>query len=217
VGARLRYSLGNHFSLLLWNAPPLVYPLVIVTVLGAEANAHFYINWMIANMLLIVPTAVSTSAFAQAANRAKVNERAFWRTMRLTLAALHPPALALIVSRGLLLRVFGPEYATAGRSLFTLLVISVFPYTVNTFVIVDYRIRRHVRGVMWVSAFIALLSLALVSVFGTLYALPGIGMGWMGGQTLGSVFALLHHRHTTHTAKRPCEHSRFEYSETTGA
>jgi O-antigen/teichoic acid export membrane protein len=201
VAGRLRYSLGNHFSLLLWNAPPLIYPLVIVTMLGAEANACFYVAWMIANMLFIVPTAVSTSAFAHAANHAGVNGRAFWRTMQLTMTGLLPIALGVVLASRLLLQMFGQEYVTAGCTLLVLLVISVFPYTLNTFVIVDYRIRQNVRGVIWVSGFIALLSLTLVVVCGAIYALPGIGIGWVSGQTLGAVFALLNRRREAQVAK----------------
>ena len=201
IAGRLRYSLGNHLSLLLWNAPPLIYPLVIVNLLGAEANAYFYVAWMIANALFIVPTAVSTSAFAQAANHADVNGRAFWHTMRLTLVGLLPIALGMVLVSRPLLEVFGHEYVAAGRSLLTLLVISVFPYTLNTFVIVDYRIRQNIRGVIWVSGCIALLSLVLVVVCGTVYALPGVGLGWLSGQTLGAVFALLNHRRNAQGAK----------------
>jgi O-antigen/teichoic acid export membrane protein len=201
VAERLPYSLGNHFSLLLWNAPPLIYPLVIITMLGAEANACFYVAWMIANMLFIVPTAVSTSVFAHAANHAGVNGRAFWRTMRLTMAGLLPIVLGVVLASKLLLQMFGQGYVTAGCTLLMLLVISVFPYTLNTFVIVDYRIRQNVRGVIWVSGCIALLSLTLVVVCGTIYALPGIGIGWVGGQTLGAVFALLNRRREAQVAK----------------
>jgi len=201
VAQRLSYSLGNHFSLLLWNAPPLIYPLIIFTVLGAEANACFYVTWMIANVLFIVPTAVSTSAFAHAANQTGVNRRAFWHTMRLTLIGLLPIALGVMLASKPLLQTFGREYMTAGRTLLLLLVISVFPYTLNTFVIVDHRIRQNLRSVIWVSGFIALLSLTLVTAGGTIYALPGIGIGWASAQMLGAVFALLHHRHNTQVAE----------------
>ena len=197
---RLRYSLGNHLSILLWNAPPLLYPLFIVTRLGAEANAYFYITWMIANMLFIVPTAVSTSAFAQAANHTAAHAEAFWHTMRLTLAGLLPIASGVMAVSRLLLQFFGTEYFTGGHSLLVLLVISVFPYTINTFVIVDYRIRHNVRGVIWVSGCVALLSLALVIICGTAYALTGIGIGWLCGQTLGAIFALLNRRRSAPAA-----------------
>ena len=105
----------------------------------------------------------------------------------------------MAVSR-LLLQFFGTEYFTGGHSLLVLLVISVFPYTINTFVIVDYRIRHNVRGVIWVSGCVALLSLALVIICGTAYALTGIGIGWLCGQTLGAIFALLNRRRSAPAA-----------------
>ena len=191
---KARYCLGNHLSLLLWNTSPLVYPLIIVSVLGAEANAHFYISWMIANLLFVVPAAVATSAFAQAANSTDMNERRFWKTMRLTLIGLTPVVLGLMISSNVLLGFFGPEYVTAGRSLFVLLLVSAFPYTINTFIIVDCRIRQNIRGVVLISGLVALLSITLITLFGAICGLPGVGAGYVCGQTLGMGFALLKRR-----------------------
>lgn len=196
---KICYSLGNHFSLLMWSAPPLIYPLVIVSLLGAEANARFYISWMIANFLFIVPTAVATSAFARCATCADMSERTLERMMRLTLIGLVLVVPGLMISSSLLLSTFGGEYVTGGHSLLKLLLVSVFPYTINTFVVTDYRIRQHVRGVVAVSGLIALLSLALIIVFGLTCALPGVGVGWLGGQLIGAVFALLHRRRSMRT------------------
>jgi O-antigen/teichoic acid export membrane protein len=196
---KICYSLGNHFSQLMWSAPPLIYPLVIVSLLGAEANARFYISWMISNLLFIVPTAVATSAFARYAKCADMSEKTLGWTMRLTLLGLVPIVLGLMISSSLLLSVFGGEYVTGGHSLLKLLLVSAFPYTINTFVVTDYRIRQHVRGVVVVSGLIALLSLALIIVFGVTCALPGVGVGWLSGQLIGAVFALLHRRHDMRT------------------
>jgi len=196
---KIRYSLGNHFSQLVWSAPPLIYPLIILSLLGAEANACFYISWMISNLLFVVPTAVATSAFARYAKCADTGEKTLGWTMRLTLIGLVPIVLGLASSSSLLLSVFGGEYVTGGQSLLKLLLISAFPYTINTFVVTDYRIRQHVRGVVVVSGSIALLSLTLIILFGVTCALPGVGIGWLSGQSIGAAFALLHRRQDVRT------------------
>lgn len=182
---KIGYTLGNHCAALLWSAPALLYPLLIVTVLGAEANAHFYISWMIANLLFIVPTAVSTAAFARAANAGQVDAQAFWRTMWRTMGALVPLALGLVVAAPLVLGAFGGDYHDEGRELFGVLVLSSLPYTFNTFMIVYHRIQQQVRRVVWVSGLTAVLCLGLSLVGGAMAALPGIGLGWLAGQVVG--------------------------------
>jgi O-antigen/teichoic acid export membrane protein len=184
------YTLGNHFSLLLWNAPPLIYPLVIVALLGAAANAHFYTSWMIANLLFVVPTAIATSAIARAANQADRDDRLFWQSLRQTMLGLIPIAGGLLLSVRLVLRMFGAEYAVAGGELFIYLVVSIFPYTVNTFVIAYHRIHQHTRRVIQISALVTAACLGLSVAGGTVYGLAGVGMGWLGGQALGALVAL---------------------------
>jgi O-antigen/teichoic acid export membrane protein len=64
VNDMVHYSLGNYGAQLLWVAPSLVFPLMVVNVLGADTNAHFYIAWMIAGLLMMIPNAISMSLFA---------------------------------------------------------------------------------------------------------------------------------------------------------
>lgn len=182
---KVSYTLGNHFATLLWSAPALVYPVVIVALLGAEANAHFYVSWMVANLLFIVPASVSTSAFARASNEAIADERAFWRAMCWTLADLLLPALLMVAAAPVVLGVFGDNYGSEGRWLFTMLVLSVFAYTVNTSVIAYHRIRQEVRAVVWLSGLITVLCMGLSMGLGAVYGLAGVGTGWLAGQMLG--------------------------------
>ena len=67
--SKARFSISNHFSQILWASPPLIYPLVILALLGPEDNATFYISWMLANILFILPNALSSAVLAFVANR----------------------------------------------------------------------------------------------------------------------------------------------------
>ncbi|MCA9928193.1 MAG: lipopolysaccharide biosynthesis protein [Anaerolineales bacterium] len=192
--SKAQYSLGNHFSQLLWNVPPLIYPLIIVSLLGAEANAHFYISWMIANVLFVFPTALSMSVFARAANENGMDHRQFWRIMTGTLAGLLPLVGVMMALSAFLLRLFGGAYVTGGQQLLIFLLLSALPYTVNTFVVVSYRIRKHIRGVVFVSGFTALVCLIMVVVLGKLQGVAGIGIGWLVGQSVGLLFSLSYWR-----------------------
>ena len=188
---KVRYTLGNHFATLLWSSPALIYPMAIVGLLGAEANAHFYLSWMVANLLFIVPTSVSTSALARASAEASADEKALWKSMRLTLVSLLVPAVVMVAAAPVVLGAFGDSYSSEGRWLLTTLILSVFPYTVTTMVIAYHRIRQDVGAVVWVSGLTTLLCMGLSMGLGTVYGLVGIGVGWLAGQALGSGLSAL--------------------------
>ncbi|MBV7330760.1 oligosaccharide flippase family protein [Chloroflexi bacterium TSY] len=193
--SKITYSLSNHLSLLLWNAPPLIYPLIIVQLLGAASNAYFYICWMMANILFVVPTALSTAVFAQASNRKTPEQTNVWYIMYLAVIGLVPVVVILASFSSSLLSVFGSEYSSAGRPLLTVLLLSSLPYTVNSFATLDCRIRQDISGILWISGFITLLSLILVVVGGILYGLVGVGIGWIAGQTIGVFYVWLYYRY----------------------
>lgn len=191
----LSYTLGNHLAALLWAAPTLVYPLMIVALLGASANAQFYLSWMVANLLFIVPTAVATSTFAQAANKGASVDGEFWRTMRRTLLLVLPLAGVLAAAGPWVLQLFGEGYSAAGNALLLSLAASSLPYTVNSFTIAYHRIRQDVRGVMLVAGLATLLCLTMSAWLGTMLGLAGVGAGWLAGQTASVLVALPSRRH----------------------
>lgn len=186
---KLGYTLGNHFAGLLWSAPTLLYPLIIIAALGAEANAHFYISWMLANLLFVAPVSVCTSAFARATNAGLLNGGPLWKATRLTLVALVVPVGVLYVGAPMLLGVFGRAYGAGGEGLFGLLLLSVFPYTVNTAALTFHRIRQNVGAILWLSGATTAACLLLSLTLGATHGLPGIGAGWLIGQTIGTAIA----------------------------
>lgn len=192
LSEKMSYSFANHFAQLLWYTLPLVYPLLVITLLGAEANAYFYVCWMIANILFILPTAISTTTFAFYANRMEMDDRYFWRIMLITFSLLIPVVVIAALLSSVFLNFFGEEYVKAGDGLLILMLVSALPYTINTFIISFYRIRNNIRDMVVVSTLIALLSLLLITVLGATYDLLGIGIGWLMSQLLGMIFALLY-------------------------
>jgi O-antigen/teichoic acid export membrane protein len=184
----VRYTLSNHIAQLLWAAPTLLYPLMIVGLLGPEANARFYVSWMIANLLFVTPASVFTVALARAANR-QPDARAYRRTVGLTLLGLAPAVAVLLGVGPMVLRIFGSSYA-GEDSLFQLLVLSVFPYTITTALVAHHRITLKAGRLVWQSAAIAGLALGLSAVMAGIWGLNGVGLGWLAGHAAGSLLAL---------------------------
>ena len=190
VYRKAKYTIGNHISQLLWSLPALVYPLIVLKILGAKANAQFYTSWMIANLLFILPTALSTSVFANISNTQDSGHGKIWKIMWWTLLGVAPVVVVLIPISGLVLGFFGSEYASGGRALLTLLLLSIFPYTVLSYMIVDYRIRQETRALIWLTGLTAIVCLVLVIIFGSSLGMIGVGIGWISGITFGMLFGI---------------------------
>jgi len=189
----ISYSLSNYVSQLLW-AIPLLYPLIVLALLGAETNAHFYISWMIASFLFALPNAISTMTMAFMANRADSHGKQFWQIMGVTLISMIPATVGAILLAPYLLALFGQSYVIAGYYLLILLLASALPYTFNIFVIVKYQIEGQLHEMIFISGFIMGLSLLLIGWFGFQYGLVGIGLGWGVSQLLGVAFILIRQR-----------------------
>lgn len=192
------YALGNHLAILLWSLPATAYPLLVVNLLGPAANARFYLTWMLANLLFVVPTAVFTAAFARAANAGRFDERAYWRLAGILSGGLALPALALAAAGPLLFRLFGSRYGDLDPLVLLLLASSAIPYSLNTALLTSFRIRRRTADVILAAGLAIGLCAALSVLLGSRHELAGIGAGWLLGQLAGLVSASL-----LHWLKRP--------------
>src|SRR3990170_8445000 len=65
VRSMVRYSAANHATNLLGAMPGLAFPALVAVALPPENAVYFYVAWMIANFLFIVPGSIFTSVFAE--------------------------------------------------------------------------------------------------------------------------------------------------------
>ena len=187
--SKMSYALSNQATQLIMSLTPLLYPLIIIRILGPEVNAQFYICWMIANILFIVPVSVSTSAFAKISSDLEQGVGLLWRFLKLTLFGLILVIPVLIICSPWILGLFGEEYRQA-YSLLTWFLISSLPYAVNSFAITYYRLRVNLSSLLLISGIPAVLSLVFMVVGGILARLPGLGLGWFVAQLIGALWAV---------------------------
>lgn len=184
------YTISNHASQLLFGLTPLLYPLIVLHILGPEDNAQFYISWMISNLLFIIPLSVSTSTFAKVANSVVPEPRQILKSLAQTLLGLTVAVPVLILLGPGILRIFGAEYIAASK-LLTLLSISALPYSVNIFAVTYYRLQSDLKRLLLISGIPTVLSLIVMTLGGMLWQLPGVGAGWLLSQALGAAFSII--------------------------
>jgi O-antigen/teichoic acid export membrane protein len=169
----------HHAFNLALRTPELVLPIIVVVFLSASTNASFYIAWMIAGFLFVVPLSLSTVLYAiGSADTARLGER-FRLTTWVSIGLGAVANVVLLVLGGPLLEIFGSEYADDATTALSILALGVFPETVRTQYVAVHRIERRIGRalpIVWGGTILE----AIGGVVGALAGgLNGVAIGWL--------------------------------------
>jgi len=198
VNDMIHFSLGNHIAELLWFAPLVLFPLLVINILGAETNAYFYIAWIIAQTLFTIPMAVSYSLFAEGSHEEGLLRANTIKSVKLCLLILVPAIVILLILSDKLLLFFGRSYSESGVILLRILALSAIPVTINFICLSMMRVKKNTKGVILASASIACLALGSGYILMTKVGLPGVGVGWITAQTVVAIVVVLLLSHSRH-------------------
>lgn len=181
VGGLARSALAHHAFNLALVTPTLLLPIVVTVMLSAELNASFYIAWMIANFVFVIPTSLSISLYALTANDAGL----LAARMRLSLGL--STTVALVANAGvfgvghLLLRPFGEHYVHNASVPLRILALGAFPLVVKTHYIAAARISRRLGRSLPTVIGGSCLEIGAAGVGGIIWGLDGLCAGWCIG------------------------------------
>lgn len=187
--SQIKFAISNYYVNIIKSILPVLFPLIVVNILGPQSNAYFYTSWMMANFLYMIPIAISTSAFADIAKLNSNYAQKNLKILRLNLLFLIPICVVIIYISPLLFSIFGKDYIV-GKTLFTILAFSVFPYSINLFVLNIFRLEQKSVVLIVLTSITSALSLLLVILLSDFLGLIGIGYGWFIGNSLGAIIGL---------------------------
>ncbi len=188
----LRFSFGNYLSVVFWNTPGLVFPLIIVDLLGAEFTAYFYIAWAIGSVLSMIPTATSTSLFAEGSYTEATLEINVWRSLKMHLLLL-VPALALILAfADKILLIFGIQYVENGTNLLRILAITNLPLAINSTYLTVCRVAKNLKVIVGLSVSVMVVTLVLAYLLLPLMGISGAGIACLASQTVAASAVVLY-------------------------
>jgi len=141
-----RFSFLNYFSNLLWLAPGLVLPIMVVNLLGAEQNVYFYIAWMLGGILGSIPQATSLSLLAEGSNNRETLTSNVQRSVKIILVLLLPAIVIILLLGDKLLFLFGQTYSQYGTGLLCLMALAALSISVNALYISIKRVKKICRG-----------------------------------------------------------------------
>jgi O-antigen/teichoic acid export membrane protein len=185
----LSYSFGNHISVLLLSAPDFLLPLIVVSRLGGETGAYFYVAWAVSMVIVTVPVALSLSLFSEGSHYRQRLHGDLWRALGTALVLSALAAGVLFVAADKLLLVFGGDYAREGKDVLRLLALAALPACVTNLYLGVERVRKALRRLILVSLVVAGMTLgggyALLPSLG----IKGVAIAWLAAQCMAAAIA----------------------------
>jgi O-antigen/teichoic acid export membrane protein/Ser/Thr protein kinase RdoA (MazF antagonist) len=180
-----RYTFHNYIAKLFAGLPSQLLPTLIIARLGGDQAAFFAMAWTMANLLHVIPSAITNSLMAESSHDIKQQAQHVQRASRLMAYILIPVVLLSVIVAPYLLQLFGPEYAHGGTGIFQLLAISTFFIAANGIGGSILNLKQRSGGIAIIHGVIAAVSLVLAVPL-MHWGLEGAGLAMFGGMVAGT-------------------------------
>jgi O-antigen/teichoic acid export membrane protein len=158
---------------------PLTLPLLVLTQLGPEANAYYYLPWLIAESLGLLIWNVSSSYMVEASHDSRQVGALMRRTLRLSYLVGGLGVLVLVPGAPLLLSFLGEDYAAEGTTVMRLMVLAIPFNIIVTMFLNTSRVRNQMGRVIGVQLLSAVMIIGLTAALLPLVGIDGAGWGYL--------------------------------------
>ncbi len=173
----LRFSSLNYLSSLLYAAPTLMMPILVLSLLDEAEAAKYYIAFALGTLVLIIPSSFGTSLFVEGSHGNSLKKSAF-RAGGASLMIMLPAVLVLFFYGDRLLGLLKGEYVE-GFGLLKIIALSSFPVACYSLFIPIQNVRMRVESIVKLNTLRCILLLGLSYVMVSRYGILGAGYAWM--------------------------------------
>ena len=173
-----QYSLGNYFAKIFEALPSLVLPILVINILGKEANAYFYIAWTTSGLLAAIPKATSMSLLAEGSHDMKNLKANTIKAMKFIFILLGIAIAGIFIFGENLLWIFGEEYAKKSFEVLLVLALGSIPFALNTVYVTIKRIQKEIKTVIFVYGIIAIVTILGSYILMRRMGLIGVAFSW---------------------------------------
>jgi len=181
-----RYSSSVYMASVLNLLPPTLLPLIIVSQLGPENAAYYYMAFTIAGVLYTVSYASMQSAFAEGSHDETALKSHITKAAKLIGVLLIPAIVFVTIFSGRILQTFGNAYAVKGSFLLRLFALGALPVAAYSALGAIFKITQNLRGVVIMNGIYAVAILGLSYFWMPQFGVVAIGWSWV----LGNVAAV---------------------------
>ncbi len=183
-------ALQHHMLNLALQAPTQALPVLVTVLLSATTNAWFYVSWMLASFVFVVPVALTTVLYAMVSG--EPTELAYKTRLTLGLSSVTSilAACVLLLGTRQVLGLFGHAYAEQAVSSLRFLAFGSFPTIIKYHYVTVCRAEERIAQATLPMVVGALLELGGAALGARLGGLPGLSLGWLVGACIEAVFML---------------------------
>lgn len=185
-----RYTTHNYIANWLTALPGQLLPTFIITHLGPTQTGFFSMAWTMANLLYVIPSAITNSLLAESSHDPRQQGRNLAHAMRIMATSLIPIVLIAIVIAPYLLELFGPQYADHSANPFQILALATFFLAANSIGTTIMNLENRSGSVVIVQLVIAIATFALADEL-VVHGTDGVSMAFLGGMAAGTVTQLI--------------------------
>ncbi|HEY7417629.1 MAG TPA: hypothetical protein VH593_20770 [Ktedonobacteraceae bacterium] len=183
-------ALQHHVLNMTLQTPALLLPVLVTIILSATTNAWFYVAWMIANFVFVVPLALTTTLHAITS----AQQSALRQKIRVTLGVAAITGILtnipLQLATGQILEIFGHAYADQAAWCLRILAAGVFPLIIKNHFISICRIQDNITQAIRYLFPGGLLELVAAIAGAHFASLTGLSLGWLAAICIEALIML---------------------------
>jgi len=184
-----RIALQHHIIDLSLQISAFSMPLLVTIVLSANANAKFYIAWLITSVLFAIPTNLTVMLYALGSADSNVILAKTPFTLRISFLVGIFANIVIWLGAYLILSLFGADYTAAEWPL-RILCLAIFPWTIRAHYVAIVRAYRQTKRATILMLLGAGLELVFATVGGIFNGLIGVSIGWLIAVTIQALIVL---------------------------
>lgn len=183
------FSFGNYLAKTFEDIPGLVLPIMVINIMGAQANAYFFIAWQVSTLLIMVSRWTAMSLLAEGAHNQKELQKNTRKAAKFIFLILVPAIIVILVFGRYILWIFGEDYAIHSAGILSLLVLGSMPFAFNALYSAIKRVQKETKPVIYVYGTITILTLVGSYFLMQIVGLTGIAVAWTVANGVVAVIA----------------------------
>ncbi len=180
----LHYSIGMYAAKIFENLPSLVLPVMVLNLLGAEANAYFFIAWSVMFFLTMPSRMTGISYLAECSHDQQGLKDKAKESLKFVVTLLLLAISGIYLFGNIILGFFGRQYSESSFLLLKMLAIGCIPYALSIIYASAMMVRKRVKVVVAVYGGIAMLTIFLSYFLVTVYGVTGVAYAWIAANTV---------------------------------
>jgi len=196
INTMWRFSIVNYLAENIYILPRNIYPILILSILGPEEVAFFYIAWSIAQVFFTISWQIGLSLYAEGSSSKGDLRSINFKSIKLTLLILVLMISAMFLVDDYILSFFGKAYLENSLIFLKILVVSSIPVSFVEFYIVNKRIAHDLWDILYCYSFITIFSIVIGYLFIDTWGINSIAVGWFIAHLIASVFILFRYNKT---------------------